>query len=81
MIIEIRIEKERLYGLTLLSANFPIEENIFLNLVDTNFKRNNHLKQIFNRNSIRINYPCTNNISKIIYNPNWKLIDKLNLKD
>ena len=49
IIIEMKIEKEK-YSLTNLSANFPIliSENIFLNLIDKHFNRDDRLSKIFN---------------------------------
>ena len=40
----------------------------FLNLIDKHFHRDNPLNTIFNINTVKINYSCTDNISKIIYN-------------
>ena len=53
----------------------------FLNLMNKQFNRDNPLSKIFNRNTIKIRYSRTNNISKIIYNHNRKLIYWSNLKD
>ena len=35
----------------------------------------------FNRNTVKISYSCTNNIYKIIYNHNRKLLDKSHMDD
>ena len=39
------------------------------------------LSKIFKRNTIKISYSCTDNISQIIHNHNGKLIDWSNLRD
>ena len=44
----------------------------FKNLIDKHFNHDNPLSKIFSRNTIKIRYSCTNNISKIIYNRNRK---------
>ena len=44
----------------------------FLNLIDKHFQKNNILSKIFNRNTLKISYSCTNNLSKIIINHNKK---------
>ena len=48
----------------------------FFNLIDKPFPKDNSLSKIFNRNILKISYPFTNNISKIINNYDRKLIDK-----
>ena len=53
----------------------------FLNIVNKHFYKENPLSRIFNKNPVKISYPCTNNISKIIYNHNRKIIDKLFMDD
>ena len=53
----------------------------FLNLTYKHFHRDNLLSKIFNRNALRIIYSRTNNISKIIYNHNRKLIDESYLEN
>ena len=53
----------------------------FLNLIDNHFNRDYTLSKIFNRNTIKISYSYTNNISKIICDHNRKLIDRLKSRD
>ena len=48
----------------------------FLKLIDWHFNKDNPLNKIFNWNTIKITYSCTNNISKIIYDYNKNLIEK-----
>ena len=50
----------------------------FLNLLDKHFKRDNPLRKIFNRNTVKISYSSTNNIHSILNNHNRSLLDKLN---
>ena len=50
----------------------------FLNLIDKHFKKNYPLNKIFNRNTLKIYYSCTNNISKIIHSHNKRLLANLN---
>ena len=61
MIIKIKIEKEKLYGLTphfckLASKNVG---KYFLKLIDKHFKQDNILHKIFNRKTLKISYSCT----------------------
>ena len=46
---------------------------IFLKLVDKHFPSNNKLHKIFNRNTVKVSYSCTNNIGQIIKSQNNKL--------
>ena len=45
----------------------------FLRLIDKHFPANNRLHKIFNRNTVKVSYSCTGNISKIIKNHNKKV--------
>ena len=51
-----------------------------LYLIDDHFMCDKSFSKIFKRNTITISYLCTNKISKMIYNHNWKLIDEVKLK-
>ena len=53
----------------------------FKDLINKHFKKDNPLSKIFNRNTIKISYSCMNDIYKIIYNHNMKLIERLDLRD
>ena len=46
---------------------------MFLQLIDTNFPPANKLHKIFNRNTVKISYSCTQNISQIIKGHNKKV--------
>ena len=50
----------------------------FLNLLDRHFNRDNPLRKIFNRNTIKISYSCINNMHSILNNHDRKLLDELN---
>ena len=40
----------------------------FLHLIDKHFPRDNNLHKIFNRNTVKVSYSCTQNMSQIIKN-------------
>ena len=72
----IKIEKEKLYGLTppfcrLASINVG---KYFLKLIDKHFKHDNILHKIFNRKMLKISYSCRKNIFQIINNHNKEII-------
>jgi len=46
----------------------------FLTLIDKHFPKDNHLRKIFNRNTIKISYSCMNNTKQIIDNHNKRII-------
>ena len=48
---------------------------IFINLIDKHFNSDNPLHKIFNRNTIKISYSCTNNMNKIINTHNKKILN------
>ena len=41
-------------------------ERTFLNLIDKHFPKSNNLHKIFNRNTVKVSYSCTENMSQII---------------
>ena len=47
----------------------------FLALVNKHFHKNNPLSKIFNRNTVKLSYSCTKNMSHIIQNHNNKIIN------
>ena len=49
----------------------------FLHLLDKHFNRDNPLNRILNRNTVKISYSCTKNISNILSNHNRKLLNEL----
>ena len=50
----------------------------FLNLLDRHFNRENPLRKIFNRNTVKISDSFTNNMHSILNNHNRRLLDELN---
>ena len=64
--------------------NSPYSRNLstnirkkFLHLVDKHFPRSSKLLKIFNRNTIKVSYSCTNNMAKIIKNYDKKVPSKV----
>ena len=62
--------------------NPPFNKNVktnigktFLKLVDKHFPRSSNLHKIFNRNTIKVSYSCTENMSMIIKKHNKKIIN------
>ena len=54
----------------------------FRNLLDTHFAKSNKLHQIFNRNTAKVSYCCTKNLSSITETHNKKITDeKITPKD
>ena len=54
----------------LVQSTFQLESKnkhgkIFLKLIDTHFLPANNLRKIFNRNTVKVSYSCTQNASKI----------------
>ena len=49
----------------------------FLNLLDRHFNRDNLLRKIFDRNTVKISYSCTNKMHDILNNHNRRLLDEL----
>ena len=47
----------------------------FLKLLDKNFKKDNPLHKILNRNTIKVSYSCTKNIKAIIASHNSKILN------
>ena len=61
--------------------NPPFSKNVstnighkFLNLVDKHFPKDHKLRQIFNRNTIKISYSCMSNTKQIIDNHNKRIL-------
>ena len=46
---------------------------MFLQLIDTHFPPANKLHKIFNRNTVKVSYSCTQNISQILKGHNKKV--------
>ena len=63
--------------------NPPFNKNVstnvakrFLNLLDQHFPKSNKLHEIFNRNTVKVSYSCTQNMSSMIKSHNKKVINK-----
>ena len=63
--------------------NPPFNKNVstnaakrFLNLIDQHFPKSNKLHAIFNRNTVKVSYSCTQNMSSMIKSYNKKVIYK-----
>ena len=66
----------------ILWCNPPFSKNVntnighrFLTLVDKHFPKENKLRKIFNRNTIKISYSCMNNTKQIIDNHNKRILN------
>ena len=46
---------------------------IFLNLIEKHFPRSSKLHKIFNKNTVKVSYSCTQNMSQIIKGHNKKI--------
>ena len=53
----------------------------FLHLLDKHFNRDNLLNRIFYRNTVKMSYSCTKNISNILSKHNRKLLNELIARD
>ena len=49
---------------------------IFLNLIEKHFPRSSKLHKIFNKNTVKVSYSCTQNMSQIIKGHNKKIAQK-----
>ena len=49
---------------------------IFLNLIEKHFLRSSKLHKIFNKNTVKVSYSCTQNMSQIIKGRNKKIVQK-----
>ena len=63
--------------------NPPFSRNVttnvakrFLNLLDIHFPKSNKLHKIFNRNTVKVSYCCTENLSSIIKTQNKKVTNE-----
>lgn len=58
--------------------NSSVETNIgkiFLNLIKKHFPKSNRLHKVFNRNTLKISYSCTPNMSNIVKQHNNKILN------
>ena len=49
---------------------------IFLNLIEKNFPCSGRLHKIFNKDTVKVSYSCTQNMSQIIKGHNKKIVQK-----
>ena len=75
-------QKKRNRKRNIIWFNPPFDKNIktnigktFLELIDKHFPRSSKLHKIFNRNTIKVSYSCTENMSMIIKKHNKKIIN------
>ena len=68
----------------ILWFNPPFSKNVstnvaktFLNLLDRHFPTSNKLHKIFNRNTVKVSYSCTENITKIIKSHNKNVTNNI----
>ena len=77
------IKQKRNRSRNIIWFDTPFNKNLstnvakrFLNLIDQHFPKYNKLHASFNRNTVKVNYSCTQNISSMIKSHNKKVIDK-----
>ena len=77
------IKQKRNRSRNIIWFNPPFNKNVstnvakrFLNLIDQHFPISNKLHAIFNRNTVKVSYSCTQNMSSMIKSHNKKLINK-----
>ena len=77
------IKHKRNRSRNIIWFNPPFNKNVstnvakrFLNLLDQHFPKSNKLHAIFNRNTVKVSYSCTQNMSSMIKSHNKKVIDK-----
>ena len=57
--------------------NSAVKTNVgkqFLRLIDTSFSRNNPLRKLFNRSTVKVSYKCMPNMSSLVSSHNTKLL-------
>ena len=77
------IKQKRNRSRNIIWFNPPFNKNVstnvakrFLNLIDQHFPKSNKLPPICNRNTIKVSYSCTQNISSMIKSQNKNVINK-----
>ena len=77
------IKQKRNCSRNIIWFNPPFNKNVstnvakrFLNLLDQHFPKSNKLHAIFNRNTVKASYSCTQNMSSMIRSHNKKVINK-----
>ena len=77
------IKQKRNCSRNIIWFNPPFNKNVslnvakrFLSLLDQHFPKSNKLHAIFNRNTIKVSYSCTQNMSSMIKSHTKKVINK-----
>ena len=77
------IKQKRNRSCNIIWFNPPFNKNVstnvakrFLNLIDQQFPKSNKLHAIFDRNTVKVSYSCTQNLSSMIKSHNKKVINK-----
>ena len=77
------IKQRRNRSRNIIWFNPPFNKNVstnvakrFLNLIDQHFPISNKLHAIFNRNTVKVSYSCTQNMSSMIKFHNKKVINR-----
>ena len=77
------IKQKRKRSRNIIWFNPPFNKNVstnvakrFLNLLDQHFPKSNKLHTIFNINTVKVSYSCTQNMSSMIKSQNKKVINK-----
>ena len=77
------IKQKRNRSRNIICFNPPFNKNVstsvakqLLNLLDQRFPKTNKLHTIFNRNTVKVSYSCTQNMSSMIKSHNKKVINK-----
>ena len=77
------IKQKRYRSHNIIWFNPPFNKNVstnlakrFLNLLDQHFPKSNKFHAVFNRNTVKVSYSCTQNISSMIKSHNKKVINE-----
>ena len=76
-------KQKRIRNQNIIWFNPPFSRNVttnvakrFLNLLDIHFPKSNKLHKIFNRNTVKVSYCCTENLSNVIKTHNKKVTNE-----
>ena len=77
------ISQKRIRSRTIIWFNSPFNENVstnvakrFLKLLDQHFPKSNKFHAIFNKNTVKVSYSCTQNMSSMTKSHNKTVINK-----
>ena len=77
------INQKRIRSRNIIGFNSPFNKNVstnvakrFLNLLDQHFPKSKKLHAIFNKNTVKVSYSCTQNMSSIIKYHNKNVMNK-----